>query len=443
MVNPNYPDGLQSYESHSKTPKHYVNVVKIILRYLLSSIFLPILALLDETEGVFMITFAIMNAVRGEDLNLHILGGGQLGKMLIEAASDWNIRCHVLDSDPNCSCSRLAWSFTNGHFNDFQTVIDFCKDATHITIEIEHVNTDALRQLKSEGKHVYPDPDMLDIIKDKGKQKQFYANHQIPTSPFRLFDSEEEIISNIENKKLTLPFVQKSRTAGYDGKGVKVIRNQNDVSNLITGQSLAEDLIPFQKELAVIVARGPDGDIKAFPAVEMEFHPTANLVEFLLSPAQISQSLEQKAQDLACKVIDAFGLTGILAVEMFLTNEGEILVNEVAPRPHNSGHHTIEANITSQYQQLLRCIFELPLGNTDLTTTARMVNLLGEDGYTGSAIYEGLAECLAEPGVYVHLYGKKITKPFRKMGHVTIVDKDPISTLKKANFVKQQLKIKA
>ena len=384
-----------------------------------------------------------MQQVKGHDLTLHILGGGQLGKMLIEAASDWNIRCHVLDPDPDCSCSRLAWQFTCGSFKDYDAVMAFCAEAHYITIEIEHVNTDALRDLKAQGKKVFPDPDMLDIIKDKGKQKSFYAEHGIPTSPFTLYDDADAIRQAVASGTRTLPFVQKSCTAGYDGKGVQVVRTKDDLDKLLPGASLAEELIPFEKELAVIVARSTNGDTKAFPAVEMEFHPTANLVEFLLSPAHINSELEQKAQQLAVRTIEAMNLYGVLAVEMFLTADGDILVNEVAPRPHNSGHHTIEANITSQYQQLLRSIFGLPLGSTALTTTSMMVNLLGEDDYTGEAIYEGLPECLAIEGVYVHLYGKKITKPFRKMGHVTIVDSDAAKAREKANFVKDNLKIKA
>ena len=384
-----------------------------------------------------------MQQVKGHDLTLHILGGGQLGKMLIEAASDWNIRCHVLDPDPDCSCSRLAWQFTCGSFKDYDAVMAFCAEAHYITIEIEHVNTDALRDLKAQGKKVFPDPDMLDIIKDKGKQKSFYAEHGIPTSPFTLYDDADAIRQAVASGTRTLPFVQKSCTAGYDGKGVQVVRTKDDLDKLLPSASLAEELIPFEKELAVIVARSTNGDTIAFPAVEMEFHPTANLVEFLLSPAHINSELEQKAQQLAVRTIEAMNLYGVLAVEMFLTADGDILVNEVAPRPHNSGHHTIEANITSQYQQLLRSIFGLPLGSTALTTTSMMVNLLGEDGYTGEAIYEGLPECLAIEGVYVHLYGKKITKPFRKMGHVTIVDSDAAKAREKANFVKDNLKIKA
>ena len=384
-----------------------------------------------------------MQQVKGHDLTLHILGGGQLGKMLIEAASDWNIRCHVLDPDPDCSCSRLAWQFTCGSFKDYDAVMAFCAEAHYITIEIEHVNTDALRDLKAQGKQVFPDPDMLDIIKDKGKQKSFYAEHGIPTSPFTLYDDADAIRQAVASGTRTLPFVQKSCTAGYDGKGVQVVRTKDDLDKLLPSASLAEELIPFEKELAVIVARSTNGDTIAFPAVEMEFHPTANLVEFLLSPAHINSELEQKAQQLAVRTIEAMNLYGVLAVEMFLTADGDILVNEVAPRPHNSGHHTIEANITSQYQQLLRSIFGFPLGSTALTTTSMMVNLLGEDDYTGEAIYEGLPECLAIEGVYVHLYGKKITKPFRKMGHVTIVDSDAAKAREKANFVKDNLKIKA
>jgi 5-(carboxyamino)imidazole ribonucleotide synthase len=384
-----------------------------------------------------------MQQVKGDDLTIHILGGGQLGKMLIEAASDWNVRCHVLDPDPDCSCARMAWQFTCGDFRDYQTVMDFCADAHFITIEIEHVNTKALEDLRNMGKRVMPDAGPLAIIKDKGKQKRFYHQHDIPTSPFRLFDTRDELLRAINNDEINLPFVQKSCTAGYDGRGVLIVREKSQLDQLLDGPSLAEELVPFEKELAVIVARDSHGSTVAFPAVEMEFHPTANLVEMLLSPAHISTETEQRARQLAADTIVAYGLEGLLAVEMFLTSDGELLVNEVAPRPHNSGHHTIEANITSQYQQLLRCMFGLPLGSTTGIIPAVMVNLLGEAGYTGNAVYEGMPECLAQEGVYIHLYGKKITKPFRKMGHVTITDSNAAKAHEKAQFVKSTLKIKA
>jgi len=382
-----------------------------------------------------------MKAIASGDLTLGILGGGQLGKMLIEAASNWNIQCHVLDPDAECSCAHMAHTFVQGSFKDYDTVYNFGKNLQKITIEIEHVNVEALIQLEKEGKTIYPKPAVLQIIQDKGKQKSFYATNDLPTAPFSLLSNLQEVLAGIQNGTITYPFVQKSCTAGYDGKGVAVIRNANDLPKLLEGACVIEQLIDFEKELAVIVARDIDGKTTCFPAVEMEFHPVANLVEFLLAPAIISEQAAAKAQKIAEDCITAFGLTGILAVEMFLTKSGEILINEVAPRPHNSGHHTIEANYVSQYEQLLRTIFEIPMGDTTPRDHGVMVNILGEDGYTGEALYEGLKECLAIPGVFVHLYGKKITKPFRKMGHVTIVGKDANAIKATAKLVKEQLKV--
>ena len=382
-----------------------------------------------------------MKAIASGDLTLGILGGGQLGKMLIEAASNWNIQCHVLDPDAECSCAHMAHTFVQGSFKDYDTVYNFGKNLQKITIEIEHVNVEALIQLEKEGKTIYPKPAVLQIIQDKGKQKSFYATNDLPTASFTLLSNLQEVLAGIQNGTITYPFVQKSCTAGYDGKGVAVIRNANDLPKLLEGACVIEQLIDFEKELAVIVARDVDGKTTCFPAVEMEFHPVANLVEFLLAPAIISEQAAAKAQKIAEDCITAFGLTGILAVEMFLTKSGEILINEVAPRPHNSGHHTIEANYVSQYEQLLRTVFEIPMGDTTPRDHGVMVNILGEDGYTGEALYEGLKECLAIPGVFVHLYGKKITKPFRKMGHVTIVGKDANAIKATAKLVKEQLKV--
>lgn len=385
--------------------------------------------------------FCGMQTVKTGDLKLGILGGGQLGKMLIEAASNWNIQCYVLDPDAECSCAHLAFHFTCGSFKDYETVYAFGQKVDKITIEIEHVNVEALQQLKEEGKIIYPDPEVLKIIQDKGKQKLFYEDNELPTAFFQVLEDKQEIIDLVHEGKINLPFVQKSCRSGYDGKGVQVIRNESDLDNLLDGESVIEDLIDFEKELAVIVARDHNGNVTVFPAVEMEFHPTANLVEFLFAPANIREQHAHMAEVIATETIRAFNVVGILAVEMFLTRDGEVLINEVAPRPHNSGHHTIEANFTSQYEQLLRCIFDLPLGSTAMRSPAVMVNLLGEDNYMGTAIYSGLPECLALEGVYVHLYGKKVTKPFRKMGHVTIINNDMEVAKELARFVKDNLKI--
>lgn len=382
-----------------------------------------------------------MNQIKNSELKLAILGGGQLGKMLIEAASDWNIQTFVLDPDPDCSCAYLAYEFTCGSFKDYETVYQFGQKANKITIEIEHVNVEALIQLKKEGKEIYPDPEALMIIQDKGRQKLFYEDQELPTSNFQIADHKFELQELIREEKINFPFVQKNCKAGYDGKGVQIIRSETDMHLLFDDASVIEDLVEIEKELSVIVARDKNGSTNCFPVVEMEFHPTANLVEFLSAPAQITNAQNDLAGLIAKNTIHAFNITGILAVELFLTKSGEILINEVAPRPHNSGHHTIEANYTSQYEQLLRCIFDLPLGSTQLRSPAVMVNLLGEENYTGEAIYEGMDTCLTMEGVYVHLYGKKITKPFRKMGHVTIIGDDLNQAKEKAKFVKEKFKV--
>ena len=382
-----------------------------------------------------------MNSVETSKLELGILGGGQLGKMLIEAASDWNIRCHVLDPDPQASCSKLAHTFVNGSFADYDTVYQFGKNLDRLTIEIEHVNVAALHQLEKEGKQIFPQPAVLEIIQDKGKQKAFYEYNDLPTSNYQYVDSKEALIELLEEEKLSYPFVQKTCKAGYDGKGVAVIKSKDDIVSLLDGPCIIEDVVDIEKELSVIVARDRNGNTSCFPTVEMEFHPVANLVEFLLAPANISEAQEETAKQIAIDCINAFGMTGILAVEMFLTRNGEILINEVAPRPHNSGHHTIEANDVSQYQQLLRCLFDLPLGSTKAWQHAIMVNLLGEPGYSGLAKYEGLSDCLSLEGVHVHLYGKQITKPYRKMGHVTIIGDNIQAMREKASFVRERLRI--
>jgi 5-(carboxyamino)imidazole ribonucleotide synthase len=382
-----------------------------------------------------------VDAVNQKDLKLCILGGGQLGKMLIEAASDWNIQCFVLDPDPHCSCAHLATEFTCGNFSDFDTVYNFCQKADKVTIEIEHVNAEALLLLQKEGKQIYPDPSALQIIQDKGKQKAFFEDNALPTSNFQIIETKDELLELLSEEKINFPFVQKSCKAGYDGKGVCVVRTKPDSRELLDGESVIEDLVEIDKELSVIAVRNSTGITLCFPPVEMEFHPTANLVEYLHAPAGISERHRQLAEDIAVKTITAFQITGILAVEMFLTKKGEILINEVAPRPHNSGHHTIEANYVSQYQQLLRCIFDIPLGATELRSPAIMVNLLGEAGYQGEAKYYGLKECLSMQGVYVHLYGKKMTKPFRKMGHVTILAENISAAKEKAKFIKDTLKV--
>ncbi len=373
-----------------------------------------------------------------QNARVGILGGGQLGRMLIQAGIDLNIEFSVLDPDAQAPCHQLA-PFTHGKLTDYNTVMRFGETCDVITIEIENVNTQALKELEKLGKKVFPQPNIIELIQDKRTQKLFYQQKGIPTSPFVLTANKAEV----ENNRAFLPAVNKLGKEGYDGRGVQVLRTEADLPKAFDAPGLLEKLIDFEKEIAVIVARNEKGEISCFPAVEMVFHPTANLVEYLFAPAEITESIRLQAEAIARKVVQELQMVGLLAVEMFVTKTGEVLVNEVAPRPHNSGHQTIEGNVTSQYQQHLRAILGLPLGDTRLLQPSAMVNLLGEDAYEGPAQYEGLQDVLSLSGAYVHLYGKKKTKPFRKMGHVTIVDADVESLKKKVNFVKQTLKVKA
>lgn len=357
--------------------------------------------------------------------------------MLIQEAINLDVRVAILDPDAQAPCSALAHRFVCGSLLDYNTVLEFGRGVDCITVEIEHVNTDALAQLEKEGKRVYPAPAFLQLVKDKGTQKQFYAANNIPTASFFLADD----IRRVPQSSLQFPFVLKSRTGGYDGKGVQIIRSANQIEKTLEGPCVIETLVPFTKELAIIISRNSDGETATFPIVEMEFNPEANLVEFLFSPAQVSAEIENRAIAIARKIVDAASFVGLLAIELFLTSDGELLVNEMAPRPHNSGHHTIEGCVTSQYAQHLRAILDLPPGDTSLTRPAVMVNLLGEQGFQGKVHYEGLEEVLKWPGVYVHLYGKTITKPFRKMGHVTITAPTPAGAHELARKVLQTIRV--
>ncbi len=368
-----------------------------------------------------------------------ILGGGQLGKMLIHAGLPWHQPIYVLEKELHFPAVPYATRYVRGDFKNYSDVYSFGKQVDVLTIEIEHVNTAALHQLKKEGLTVHPDPEKLAIIKDKGLQKQFYQAHHLPTPPFQLFENKASIEEAIKSKTLGYPFVQKTRTAGYDGKGVKVIHHEKDV--LFDTASVVEPLVNIDKEIAVIVARNEQGEIAAFPAVEMAFNPVANLVEMLVCPARISSEIAAQAEALAKSVIAQFSICGLLAVELFLTTQGDLLINEVAPRPHNSGHQTIESAYTSQYEQHLRAILDFPLGSTKLKTPSVMVNLLGAEGHYGTAHYKGLKECLAMDGVHLHLYGKTFTQPFRKMGHATVTADDIATAIEKANIVKETLKV--
>ncbi len=373
------------------------------------------------------------------DLKIGVLGGGQLGRMMIQSAIDFNLNISILDPDPNAPCANLVENFQVGKLTDESLVYEWGKQFDLITIEIENVSVEALKKLEEEGVMVFPQPDIIELIQDKRKQKTFYKANRIPTADFVLTEGSEDVSNHLD----MLPAVNKLGKEGYDGRGVQILRTEADLDKAFDRPGLLEKLVDFEKELSVIVARNNRGETKCFPVVELSYHPEHNLVEFLFAPAEITKEIEKKAFKLAINVIESLGMIGLLAVEMFLTKDGELLVNEVAPRTHNSGHQTIEANHTSQFQQHLRSILNLPLGDTQLLAPAAMVNLLGEDGFEGNARYEGLKECLAMNGVYVHLYGKKLTKPFRKMGHVTIVD-EGIEALKiKARMVKDLLKVKA
>ena len=371
----------------------------------------------------------------GKQLQIGVLGGGQLGRMLIQAANSLDIQLHMLDPDPDAPCAQIAYSFEVGSLTDYQTVMDFGKNKDLLTVEIENVNTDALKTLEQQGVKVYPQPHILELIRDKGLQKQFYIDHQIPTAPFVYYQTPQDPIP------FEFPVVHKLRTGGYDGKGVQMIKQIADLQTSFQEPSIIEACIPFEKELSVIVARNEDRQTKCFPLVECEFNPEANLVEFLFSPAAVSAEIETRAQAIAIDIIEKLDMVGLLAVEFFLTKEGELLVNEIAPRPHNSGHHTIEIARCSQFEQHLRAILNLPLGDTQLHSAGAMLNLVGEKGHQGAVYYEGLEEILKMPGVHPHLYGKTHTKPFRKMGHVTISGVHMDDVRLKAQKIKETIKV--
>ena len=370
-------------------------------------------------------------------LRLGILGGGQLGRMLIQQAINYNVTVKVLDPDKDAPCRKLCDEFVTGSLSDYETVYNFGKKVDLLTIEIEKVNVDALEQLEKEGVLVYPQPRIIRLIQDKGLQKQFFKENGIPTAEFQIVSSADQL----KNASIPFPYIQKLRRDGYDGKGVYKVADESYLENAFTAPSLIERWIDFEKEIAVIVARNEKGDISTFPVVEMEFNPEANLVEFLISPSTLHFDIQQEATTIAKKIAESMRIVGLLAVEMFLDKHGRILVNELAPRPHNSGHQTIEGNVVSQFEQHLRAIFDQPLGSTSSLSNAIMINLLGEAGYEGPARYQGIEKVLKCPGVYIHLYGKALTKPFRKMGHVTIVDDDREKAVETARFVQRTLKV--
>ncbi len=377
------------------------------------------------------------------NLKLGIIAGGQLGKMLIQEASKWDIITYVLDNDDNCPAGSVASHYVKGNHLDYHDVYQFGKKVDVLTFEIENINIEALKQLKNDGLKVIPDPEILELIQDKGLQKEFFLRNNIPSATFKTYTSSEDIINEIDTGLLQYPFVQKLRKGGYDGRGVSVIRDENDSKKLFKEPSLVEQCIDIQKEISVIVARNQKGAIKCYPVVEMLFDPKANLVDKLICPASINSEQSEKAIRYASQIIEMLNMEGILAVEFFIDLHGNIFVNEIAPRTHNSGHHTIESIITSQFEQHLRAILNLPLGSTKIKLPSVMINILGSEGFEGPVVYEGLTESMAIEGVKIHLYGKKITKPYRKMGHITILSSTLEDALNKAEQVKKLIKVKS
>ncbi|GAA4280817.1 5-(carboxyamino)imidazole ribonucleotide synthase [Gaetbulibacter aestuarii] len=375
------------------------------------------------------------------NFKLGILGGGQLGKMLLYNTRKFDIYTCVLEASEAAPCRIACDEFHLGDLLDYDAVYNFGKHVDVLTIEIENVNIEALADLEKEGVKVYPSSKTLRTIQNKAKQKLFYVDHNLPTAPFSRFAYLSEIKEAINHGGLKLPFVWKVAQFGYDGQGVKIVKSIEDLEGLPKGECIAEELVPFKNELAVIVARSAAGEVKSYPVVEMEFHPEANQVEYVICPARIPEAVAKKAQEVALKTSEAYNHVGLLAVEMFQTQNDEILINEVAPRPHNSGHQTIEASYTSQFEQHIRAILGLPLGKTDSKVGGVMVNLVGAEGYTGDVVYENIAEIMKMAGVTPHIYGKKQTRPFRKMGHVTIVNEDLNEARKIAEQVKGLIKV--
>ena len=375
------------------------------------------------------------------DFKLGVLGGGQLGRMLLAESQKIDIHTSILDNNKNAPCAEICNTFVLGDLLDFDDVYNFGKTVDVLTIEIENVNLDALDKLESEGLTIFPKPKDLRIIQSKAVQKKFYVAHQIPTAEFSHFLNSTEVRDAYQKDLLAFPFVWKAARFGYDGTGVKIVRNTEDLENLPNVECITEKLIPFKNELAVIVARNVEGEVKTYPVVEMEFHPEANQVEYVICPARINSQVAEKAREIALKVVSDLDFVGLLAVEMFQTVDDEILVNEVAPRPHNSGHYSIEASYTNQFEQHLRSILNLPLGNTDSKVAGIMVNLVGEEGFSGNVIYQNIENILKIDGVTPHIYGKKETRPFRKMGHVTIVNPDIDIARKVAQEVKETIRV--
>ena len=374
-----------------------------------------------------------------ENRIIGILGGGQLGKMVLDVANKWGLQVYILDSNKNCPSSKLCSKFFQGDLMDFDTVVNFGKMVDILTIEIENVNVEALKFLESNSLEVLPQSRVIEIIQDKSIQKEFYNNNQIPTSSYKIFAGKNELKESVSKGEISLPFIWKASRMGYDGYGVNKISNNKDLEKIDDCHCIVEELISIKKELSVMVASRKSGELINYPVVEMEFNSDSNQVEYILSPAKINNDLKSDAEELAIQVADKLKITGILAVEMFLTSENEILVNEVAPRPHNSYHFSIEGSYTSQFEQLLRSILDMPLGSTKIIEAAVMVNLVGEKGSNGPVIYKNFDQIIGLEGVNPHIYGKFETRFNRKMGHVTVINQNIDKAKELAKEIKETI----
>ncbi len=369
-------------------------------------------------------------------MKLGILGGGQLGRMLLQAAANYDATTYVLENDAHCPAAHLCHHFTLGNIQDFDAVYNFGKGLDAITIEIEAVNVDALEKLESEGVKVYPTPSAIRTIKNKILQKQFYKDNEIPSSSFVITQHQSDLLSHLS----LFPAVHKMAEGGYDGKGVQILNTEKDIELGFNVPSVLEQKIKIATEIALIVGMNAKGETIIYPPAEMIFDPIYNLLDYQLSPAKLEEKVLWKAQAIARKVVQGLRSPGLFAIELFIDTTGDVWVNETAPRVHNSGHHTIEANYSSQYDMLLRILLDYPLGNPDAILPSAIVNIIGSEGCSGEVYYEGLTEVLKMDNVFVHIYGKKQTKPGRKMGHVTIISKDYQDLTHKANKIKHTLK---
>ena len=372
-----------------------------------------------------------------------IIGGGQLGKMILNETNKWSLNISILDSNKNSPCKNLCNGFYVGDLLDYETVLNFGRKCDLITYEIEHINTQALFDLEKEGIIVYPKAETLKIIQNKNSQKEFYKRNELPTADFSFYKSIDDLKIGIKEGKVKFPSVWKKTKFGYDGFGVKILKSTKDLNDIPESEMIIEKLIPFEKEIAVIVARNSKGKIKNFDVVEMEFNEISNQVEFVISPSNISEEIKKQAIEIAIETAEKFNLIGLLAVEMFLTKDNQILINEVAPRPHNSGHYTLDACNTSQFEQHIRAILGLELGDVSQKGNAIMLNLVGEENSFGKSVYSNLDNALNDDSSYVHIYGKEETRPNRKMGHITIICDNFEDAYKKAKNFKNTIKVKS